>query len=376
MKELLDTLAAWQAEGTGRDVGRAVVVRTFGSAPRPEGAVLLYADDGRIAGSVSGGCVEGAAAEEIERARATGHARVIRYGISDEQAWDVGLACGGTIDVLVEPVAPAVADRRGARARVGPDGHGVGRRHAAPRRLAAGPEFGPHQPGEGRRPQPSSSCTDDGRLDRHARRPGAGRGSSSRRRRAPSRAASRGRSSSAAGRCSSRSSRSARGSSSSARVEVARSLVRLARELGYETVVIDGRAAFATPGAVPGRRPARRRLAGRGRRRDRPRPERRGRGPHPRRQVRRAGDRRGARDAAAATSAPSAAAKRRPTAGPGCWRPGSRPRRSPGCAARSGSTLAVGRRPRPRWRSWPRSSRPDGAAGGPMRAKADLVATA
>src|SRR3954447_25839496 len=108
MKELLETLSTWAADGTPGDaVGRAVVVRTFGSAPRPEGAVLLYAADGRIAGSVSGGCVEGAAAEEIERARTTGHARVIRYGISDEEAWDVGLACGGTIDVPVEPVAPA-----------------------------------------------------------------------------------------------------------------------------------------------------------------------------------------------------------------------------------------------------------------------------
>src|SRR3954454_24348059 len=112
MKELLDTLATWEAGGTtGADVGRAVVVRTFGSAPRPEGANLLYATDGRIAGSVSGGCVEGAAAEEIERARATGHARVIRYGISDEEAWDVGLACGGTIDVLIQPGTPAAALR-------------------------------------------------------------------------------------------------------------------------------------------------------------------------------------------------------------------------------------------------------------------------
>src|SRR6478672_12341957 len=101
MKELLDTLDGWRTDGVG--VGRAIVVRTFGSAPRPEGAVLLYAADGRIAGSVSGGCVEGAAAEEIARARASRRARVIRYGISDEQAWDVGLACGGTIDVLVEP---------------------------------------------------------------------------------------------------------------------------------------------------------------------------------------------------------------------------------------------------------------------------------
>src|SRR4249919_2790003 len=124
MKELLDTLTTWQNDGTsGADVGRAVVVRTFGSAPRPEGAVLLYADDGRIAGSVSGGCVEGAAAEEIQHARATGNARVIRYGISDEQAWDVGLACGGTIDVLVEPAAPA-AVIGAARRSIGPHGQG------------------------------------------------------------------------------------------------------------------------------------------------------------------------------------------------------------------------------------------------------------
>ncbi len=130
MKELLETLEAWQADGAGGGVGRAVVVRTFGSAPRPEGAVLLRADDGRIAGSVSGGCVEGAAAEEIERARRDGHARVVRYGISDEDAWDVGLACGGTIDVLVEPVvAPAVAaaarDRGAAVATL------LGHRHRA-----------------------------------------------------------------------------------------------------------------------------------------------------------------------------------------------------------------------------------------------------
>ena len=107
MRELLETLDAWEAEGAR--VGRAVVIRTFGSAPRPEGAVLATTDDGRIAGSVSGGCVEGAAAEEIQRARETGSSRVIRYGISDEQAWDVGLACGGTIDVLVEPAVPAAA---------------------------------------------------------------------------------------------------------------------------------------------------------------------------------------------------------------------------------------------------------------------------
>ena len=107
------TIDAWRAEpgpdGRAQEIGRAVVIRTFGSAPRPEGAVLATHPDGRIAGSVSGGCVEGAAAEEIERARQTGNSRVIRYGISDEQAWDVGLACGGTIDVLVEARIPMEA---------------------------------------------------------------------------------------------------------------------------------------------------------------------------------------------------------------------------------------------------------------------------
>jgi xanthine dehydrogenase accessory factor len=104
MQELLQTYDAWRAEGHG--VGRAVVIRTYGSAPRQEGSVLLVADDGRMVGSVSGGCVEGAAAEAVAEARRTGHASVIRYGISDDQAWSVGLACGGTIEVLVQPEVP------------------------------------------------------------------------------------------------------------------------------------------------------------------------------------------------------------------------------------------------------------------------------
>src|SRR5688500_3509794 len=143
MKELLETLDAWRAEGVS--VGRAVVVRTFGSAPRPEGAVLLLAADGRIAGSVSGGCVEGAAAEEIERARATGRTRVIRYGISDEEAWDVGLACGGTIDVLVQPF---VADEAIATARAATRDKGAAVVTPLPADSPP-PDFGPHEPGQG-----------------------------------------------------------------------------------------------------------------------------------------------------------------------------------------------------------------------------------
>ncbi len=111
-------LDAWQAEGLA--VGRAVLVRTYGSAPRQEGAVLLYAEDGRLVGSVSGGCVEGAVASEIEASRKTGKTRTIRYGITDEQAWGVGLACGGTIEVLIEPTVPleAVDAARSADATV------------------------------------------------------------------------------------------------------------------------------------------------------------------------------------------------------------------------------------------------------------------
>src|SRR4051812_30455119 len=162
MKELLDTLSTWAADGTlGDAVGRAVVVRTFGSAPRPEGAVLLLASDGRIAGSVSGGCVEGAAAEEIERARATGRSRVIRYGISDEDAWDVGLACGGTIDVLVEPeVRRETVDAAEGSTR------DIGRAVVTPLPPDAPPaEFGAHEPGDGAEPAPPLVVHDDGRLD-------------------------------------------------------------------------------------------------------------------------------------------------------------------------------------------------------------------
>lgn len=116
LRELLPDLRAWQADAVG--IGRATLIRAFHSSPRRPGAVLLAADDGRIAGSVSGGCVEGAVADEVRRARRDGHARVIRYGISDALAWDVGLACGGIIDVLVEPeVRPEAIAAADAAAR-------------------------------------------------------------------------------------------------------------------------------------------------------------------------------------------------------------------------------------------------------------------
>jgi xanthine dehydrogenase accessory factor len=107
MRELLEQYDAWRAEG--HDVGRAVVIRTYGSSPRQAGSVLLVADDGRMIGSVSGGCIEGAAAEAVLESRRSGHSRVIRYGVTNEEAWSVGLACGGTIDVLIEPDVPVAS---------------------------------------------------------------------------------------------------------------------------------------------------------------------------------------------------------------------------------------------------------------------------
>jgi xanthine dehydrogenase accessory factor len=107
MRDVLASLEAWMSEG--RQIARAVVVRTYGSAPRREGAVMLLSDDGRMAGSVSGGCVEGATVGYLEAARATGLQRLVRFGVTDEEAWEVGLACGGMIDVLVQPSVPARA---------------------------------------------------------------------------------------------------------------------------------------------------------------------------------------------------------------------------------------------------------------------------
>jgi xanthine dehydrogenase accessory factor len=240
MKELVPTIEAWQREGVG--VGRAVVVRTFGSAPRPEGAVLLRADDGRIAGSVSGGCVEGAAAEEIERARRDGRARVIRYGISDEQAWDVGLACGGTIDVLIEPQLREVHIAAATE---------LGRAVATVLPADAPPaEFGPHPPGEGASPSPPVVVAADGRFDGSLGSAAADETL----RAAADEALLRGTSRTVA-----IGERQVFVEAFPTRprlvvvgaVEVARSLVRFARELGYETIVIDGRSSFATPERFP-----------------------------------------------------------------------------------------------------------------------------
>ena len=89
---------------TGSRVAIATVMETWGSAPRPVGAQLVILDDGTFQGSVSGGCVEGAVVAEALEVLETGEPRILEYGVSDEEVFAVGLACGGEIKILVEPI--------------------------------------------------------------------------------------------------------------------------------------------------------------------------------------------------------------------------------------------------------------------------------
>ncbi|MZR13066.1 XdhC/CoxI family protein [Maritimibacter sp. DP07] len=114
----------WHRAGKGAVL--ATVVQTWGSAPRPVGSQLAVSGDGEIQGSVSGGCVEGAVIVEALEAVEDGESRLLTFGVSDDEAFAVGLACGGTIRVLVEPVGKAIpedmlaelVDKRAARAPV------------------------------------------------------------------------------------------------------------------------------------------------------------------------------------------------------------------------------------------------------------------
>jgi xanthine/CO dehydrogenase XdhC/CoxF family maturation factor len=99
-EDILGTAAAWAAEG--EQVALATVVETWGSSPRPAGSMLAVTASGRMAGSVSGGCIEGAVADVAKQTMLDGKPQLLDFGISDERAWEVGLACGGKLKVFVE----------------------------------------------------------------------------------------------------------------------------------------------------------------------------------------------------------------------------------------------------------------------------------
>ena len=103
MLDVLKEAERWRAEG--EEVAIATVVSTRRSAPRPVGAKLAVSKSGRVCGSVSGGCVEADVAEHAQEVLSGAGPKLISYGISDEQAFSVGLPCGGEIDVFVEKLA-------------------------------------------------------------------------------------------------------------------------------------------------------------------------------------------------------------------------------------------------------------------------------
>ena len=100
---VLDQAAQWLKDG--RQVALATVIETWGSAPQPVGSQLAVDAEGNFIGSVSGGCVEGAVVTEAIDVLGTGRPKVLAFGVADETAWKVGLACGGKIRVYVEPLA-------------------------------------------------------------------------------------------------------------------------------------------------------------------------------------------------------------------------------------------------------------------------------
>ena len=104
MKDVVEQVDRWVARGDR--VALATVVRVRRSAPRPPGAKMAINDRGEVSGSVSGGCVEGAVIEAAEGVLAGGEPQLLHYGIADSEAWDVGLPCGGEIDVWVERFEP------------------------------------------------------------------------------------------------------------------------------------------------------------------------------------------------------------------------------------------------------------------------------
>jgi xanthine dehydrogenase accessory factor len=102
MKELLDDLDRWRKQG--KRIALARVVDLEGSGPRDPGAAMAVSEDGEVIGSVSGGCVEGAVVTEALAILESGDRRVVTFGYSDDEAFAVGLTCGGTIHLFIEPL--------------------------------------------------------------------------------------------------------------------------------------------------------------------------------------------------------------------------------------------------------------------------------
>jgi xanthine/CO dehydrogenase XdhC/CoxF family maturation factor len=102
MRDLIQDLNEWR--NMGETIAVATVVRTSGSTPRPKGAKMAMTPSGKVTGSVSGGCLEAAVYEEAMQALEIGQPRLLHYGISDEMAWNVGLSCGGEVDIFIEPL--------------------------------------------------------------------------------------------------------------------------------------------------------------------------------------------------------------------------------------------------------------------------------
>ncbi len=102
-EDVLTTAAGWMAEG--ERVALATVTETWGSSPRPPGSQLAVTASGRMAGSVSGGCIEGAVAEAARETMDSGIPQLLDFGVTDERAWEVGLACGGKLKVFVEKLS-------------------------------------------------------------------------------------------------------------------------------------------------------------------------------------------------------------------------------------------------------------------------------
>ena len=102
VEDVLSTAAGWRA--AGEQVALATVTETWGSSPRPAGSQMAVTKSGRMAGSVSGGCIEGAVAEAAMKTLETGTPQLLDFGVTHERSWEVGLACGGRIQVFVEPL--------------------------------------------------------------------------------------------------------------------------------------------------------------------------------------------------------------------------------------------------------------------------------